>query len=454
MAAISPVCFAQALKSGYFTEGYLYRHMLNPALESGKSYVGIPASGNINVATNGNVGLANFIYPAEGNKLTTFLNSSVSADEFLGGLKEMNRMSASINMSVLSAGFRAWGGFNTVDIGLRSNTSLYIPKDMFEFMKVGQDGTNTVYNLGDMGMISANYVEIGLGHSRQWNDRLRLGAKLKVLLGGAYANINFRNTRITLAEDKWEVMANGEMNVAVKGLNIPTKKESGAEYKDNEGSLVDFSNIDMGTPGLGGLGIAADLGAAYKVMDNLTVSAAVIDIGFMRWNNNTYASTENEAWLFEGFKDLSVEDGNENSIDNQIDNLTDDFEKYTNLHRRSTGGKLNRMLAATLNIGAEYSLPASDKLSFGILSSTRINGKYSWAEGRLSANVSPLSWFDAGLNYGISSYGSSMGWIISFYPKVLGLYIGMDYMLGKVSKQYIPLNNTNTNLSLGLNVTF
>ena len=149
-----------------------------------------------------------------------------------------------------------------------------------------------------------------------------------------------------------------------------------------------------------------------------------------------------------------MDEDSENSFDNQLDALTDDFEDYTNLHRRSTGGKLNRALAATLNLGAEYALPMYDKLSFGFLSSTRINGKYSWSEGRFSANVSPLSWFEAGINYGITSYGSTMGWIVNFHPRVLSLFVGMDYIVGKVSKQYIPLNNMNMNLSFGLNVTF
>ena len=108
----------------------------------------------------------------------------------------------------------------------------------------------------------------------------------------------------------------------------------------------------------------------------------------------------------------------------------------------------------TLNLGAEYALPMYDKLSFGFLSSTRINGKYSWSEGRFSANVSPLSWFEAGINYGITSYGSTMGWIVNFHPRVMSLFVGMDYIVGKVSKQYIPLNNMNMNLSFGLNVTF
>lgn len=454
MAGVAAGVSAQALNSGYFLDGYLFKHQLNPAMESEKSYVSIPVLGNINMGTKGNVGMANFLYPTADNKLTTFMNSSVDANGFLGELKNINRMSADMNLSIISMGFRAWGGFNTLDIGLRSSTSVYIPKDFFEFMKLGQSSPNTVYDLGNMGAASTNYVEVALGHSRKINDRLRVGAKAKILLGGAYANINLSNTRVTLNEDRWEVNANGEMNVAMTGLNIPTKAESGEKHDTGEGELVDFTNIDMGTPGLGGFGLAFDLGATYEVMENLTVSAAVKDLGFMSWKNNTYASTNNEAWTFEGFKELSIEEGSENSLDKQLDRLTDDFEDYANLYRRSTGGKLNRALAATLNIGAEYALPMYDRLSFGFLSSTRINGEYSWSEGRFSANVSPLSWLEAGVNYGISTYGSTMGWIVNFHPKVLSLFVGMDYMVSKVGKQFIPLNSMNLNLSMGMSVTF
>lgn len=109
---------AQALNSGYFLDGYLFKHQLNPALESDKSYFSIPVLGNMNFGTMGNVGMANFIYPTAGNKLTTFMNSSVSAEEFLGGLRNINKMSMNVNTSIISMGFRGWGGFNTLDIGL------------------------------------------------------------------------------------------------------------------------------------------------------------------------------------------------------------------------------------------------------------------------------------------------------------------------------------------------
>lgn len=112
------------------------------------------------------------------------------------------------------------------------------------------------------------------------------------------------------------------------------------------------------------------------------------------------------------------------------------------------------MLGATLNIGAEYAFPLYNKLHFGFLSSTRINGKYSWSEGRISANVAPIKWFDAGVNYAISSFGSSFGWLLNFHPRGFNFFIGMDHLMGKVSPQFIPVKSGNMNVSLGFNVTF
>lgn len=42
---------AQSLNSAYFTDGYNFRHTMNPAYGNDQSYVSIPALGNINVRT-------------------------------------------------------------------------------------------------------------------------------------------------------------------------------------------------------------------------------------------------------------------------------------------------------------------------------------------------------------------------------------------------------------------
>lgn len=449
---------AQALRSGYFLEGYTFRHQLNPAFSGERNYVSIPVLGNINIGTQGNIGLGHFLYPQNG-QLTTFMNSSINGQSFLDGLKDNNRLNANINMTLLSAGFRAWGGFNTVDVNLRSNTNLNLPYDLFAFMKKGMTGSETHYHIGDLGIQSNNYIELAFGHSRQIDDKLNVGGKLKFLLGAANLNLKMTDMDVTMAQDKWMVKANGEMSASLKGLVMPTKAESGKETTNaSQRDLIDWDNIDVDSPGLGGFGMAIDLGATYKVMDELTVSAALLDFGFMSWNNTIKAATSNSPWEFDGFHDIAVDpelgDDDPNSLDSQLDAIGKDLEDYASFHRTENGVKRTSMLGATLNIGAEYAFPLYDKLHFGFLSSTRINGAYSWSEGRISANVAPVRWFNAGVNYAISSFGSSFGWLLNFHPRGFNFFVGMDHLMGKVSPQFIPVKSGNMNISLGFNVTF
>ena len=78
---------AQNLNSGYFTDGYLYRHELNPAFGNDQGYVAMPALGNLNIGMNSNLRVDNILYNVNG-KTALFLNPQVSTSEFLSGIHD------------------------------------------------------------------------------------------------------------------------------------------------------------------------------------------------------------------------------------------------------------------------------------------------------------------------------------------------------------------------------
>ena len=53
---------AQHTYSGYFTDGYLYRHQMNPAFSNNKGYFAFPILGNMNMDFKGGLGLGDVIY--------------------------------------------------------------------------------------------------------------------------------------------------------------------------------------------------------------------------------------------------------------------------------------------------------------------------------------------------------------------------------------------------------
>lgn len=92
-----------------------------------------------------------------------------------------------------------------------------------------------------LGIEASEIVELGLGHSRQINDKLRAGAKLKVLLGVGNFNARISDMNVTLSNDLWEVKADGEVNIAAgSGLVVPTKGETGKAKNPGEETLIDW----------------------------------------------------------------------------------------------------------------------------------------------------------------------------------------------------------------------
>ena len=70
-----------------------------------------------------------------------------------------------------------------------------------------------------------------------------------------------------------------------------------------------------------------------------------------------------------------------------------------------------------------------------------------------SANWTPLSWLDGGVNFAVNSFTTSMGWVLNIHPKGYNFFIGMDHVLGKTSKEGIPLSS-NASLALGMSIAW
>ena len=453
----------QTSNSGYFMDGYSYRHELNPAFLGERNYIAIPAIGNLNVGAYSNVGLKTFLYemPAGSKyKYTTFMSPTVDANRFLGKLNDDNHINFGADITVLSAGFKAFNGFNTVSIGMRTQGGVSLPKDFFRFMKLGQTSGDTHYNFKDLAVDANAYAEIALGHGRKINDKLDVGAKLKFLLGVGNVSAKINNMEVNMGENQWLIKANGELKGAAgSGLRVPTKQETGADYdKPSEADLIDWGEIDYDNFGLSGFGLGLDLGATYRLLPELQLSASLTDIGFISWSHAVKGATGKNEWTFDGFDNIALDsdqpDYEENKIEEQFDNMWKDIQDVVNFHRTETDGSYTKALHATMRLGAEYTAPFYTNLTGGFLFSHCFGGISSWTEGRFYANVKPLKWLDGSVNYGYSTYGSSFGWMLNFHPRGFNFFIGSDHQFFKVNKQFIPMGNATANLTFGFNVTF
>ena len=429
---------AQNTYSGYFLENYTYGFQLNPAFGNDDNFVSMPALGNVNFAMRGNLHLTNVLYNVDG-KTVLFTNPGVPQSS-VNKFKNVNKLAVNGKIDLLSGGFKAWGGYNTVSIGAVFNANVGVPKSFFQLAKEGIE--NKTYDIKDMTANTNAYAQLAFNHSRDISQvpGLRVGGALKFYIGGANIDAYFNKAEIQLGEDSWNGITNADIYASVNGFKYKTK------VHDNTGRRY-VSGADVNFKGLNGFGLGFDLGAQYKWKD-FDFSLALLDLGFISWGKTQWASTN-------GDRMVQTDDYifNAGDLGDGWDQLKDGIEQ---LYQLSDNGELSsrtRGVAATLNIGVGYEFPLYRPLHFGFLSSTVINGRYTWSQARFSANVAPLKWLSASANFEASTYGCGFGWLVNFYTKGINVFLGMDHTMGKLAKQGVPLNS-NASVNLGINFPF
>ena len=442
---------AQSLHSAYFTNEYNFRHAINPAFGNEQNYISIPALGNLSIRTQGNFGYDAVVMknpvPNGDKTMTTFLNPYVDANTALEGFSEgNNRIIGHANVTLLSAGFNLCGGYNTVEINSKASFGVCLPYELFAFAK---NTGNKNYNIGDVSAGGLAYAEIAFGHSRQLTKKWRAGAKLKVLLGGGRADVNMEDVQAQLNDaNKWVVNANATADVSIKGF---TYLQHEKEYNQKPGTYKYVNDIDVEGGGLNGFGLALDFGSSYQLNNDWSFSAALLDLGFISWSNDIRANNRNGQFVFDGFHDVDV--AHHGGVSDAADPYADQLADFAHLQDQGDQGGRITGIGTTINLGAEYTLPVYRRLSFGLLSSSRIQGDFSWTEARLSANWNPSHWLNGGISLGVGSFGTSAGWLINIHPKGFNFFIGMDHILGKLSKEGIPLSSK-ASINIGMNITW
>ena len=130
-------------------------------------------------------------------------------------------------------------------------TSMVIfPKSLFELIQNGNGGANLGRSLSvnGLGPDFNHYREYGLSYSQIVNDKIQVGARVKLLSG--FQNISFNNSQLTWTTDSldysWDV--EGAFNLNSSGV-------LGGE------DMFDVSNLISGA---GNRGFGLDLGISFE----------------------------------------------------------------------------------------------------------------------------------------------------------------------------------------------
>ena len=426
---------AQYLRTSYFMEGASTRVQMNPGLQPTRGYLNLPIIGGFNVTANTNsLGINDIIdITKDGND---FLNNNT----LYNSLKQDNRFNMNLNTNILSFGWIKGKNFWSVNAGLRMDIGAQINKDMFTMMRNmnGFDiesvaGKPQSYKMGNQSINMNAYAEVGLGFSRRITEKLTVGARAKVLLGLARTEVNIEQFDLDLDIPEVPNIENmtpqelmdyefSESDWYGKGYsynakaNVVTTLKGGGMTFDPETNMINGFDLDASSFGIAGTGFGIDLGASYSILKNLTVSAAVLDLGVMKWNKSNTTMAE-----VKGEENVTISaDNYEQYIGGDLLSLDRfDFKKKGNADY-----KTSTKLSTTILLAAEYGL-LNNKLSVGAVYSSRFVQPKTQTELTFLATYRPSNAFNAAISYSpILSGGKSFGLALKLGP----IFAGTDYM--------------------------
>ena len=427
---------AQFLRTGYFMDGS-NRMQLNPANLPTRGYLDVPALGTLNVgAYTNSLGLNDLI--------NTFDSDGEFYDnpDFYNKLKTANDLGISLSTDIISFGFYRGKNFWSANVGVRLDVEAGIPKNMFDYLRnsPGEDMNDlSAWNgrndrISDLSLGLNAFAEVGVGYARIINDRLTVGGKFNVLLGMGNLDMKINNIQITTSElyDRYgniDPNANATIDVDasleanMKGLELTTDDYTGA-----------IDGVEMNGFGIGGYGVGIDLGATYRLLDNLTVSAAVLDLGFIKWSEGSSLVAEGHT-----HESYSAAEGNLQDFYDRVSGGDVIDLDLVGLEENAEKKSRTTMLPTTLVLGAEYAF-LNNKLSAGILSTTRWGQLNTLSELTLIGTYRPWELLNLSLSYSmLQSAGKSFGLGIKLGP----LMLGTDYM-------YLGKNSRSVNAFIGL----
>lgn len=430
------------LRTSYFMNGSTQRYEMNPALSPLRGYFSIPIAGDLYTSLESNfLSAENFFYPnGEGNGVVTYMHKSVSAEEFLGRLSDVNYLEFGLNDQILGMGNYFKGGFWSLGVRLRSENNFDIPKDFFALTKTLSQGS---YDIAGMGFESNNFIEASLGYTFPVQDVFTLGFRAKVLLGLAQVSAKIDQLSVEIGEESYRADMSGTIKANVAGYNF---QDISGEVTVNSflSHLTNFNNFNPSN--IKSIGFAVDAGIEWTFRDEqIRLSAAINDLGFNAWsaNNSFCATIDNIAFSFEGYDITNNELKFESPENIALNTTADTSEGKTPLH-------------SSIVVGLEYNF-LNDIMGIGALWNTKTYDTRKWNSIGGALTVRPTRWFTASASYSWVNSLGVLGMALNVHTTFVNLFVGADYISTKYGTANggaipIPLNQNSVNVSFGVSI--
>lgn len=416
----------------------------NPALRpDAKMFINIPllSSHHINVG-NTALNLNKILDATVPNGDSNTLLVSELADIF----NDRNLITLSYDIDLLHAGFKLGNNYFSFNATLKNGFKFDYPGDMFDLLFQGNGGANLSKNFDLAFGFDANmYTELGFAWSRDLlDDRLRVGARLKLING--LSNISTGNSSLDFvtAHDDFTLTLKPDLEIRMASANFGVQNQG--FFGD---SLADPSFNPSSIFGMSNAGFGLDLGGVFELSERIHLSAAINNLGAIKWNTNTFilrSRNPGKAIQFTGV-DLNNLLDSAGDFDQIFEQLGDTFSEqfdFDTLHE-SYSTRLN----PEFYIGANYNLTKNHNAA--VLFYGNFYNKKFYPAATVSWNsrftrILSLSVTYSYMNRSFSNAGAGLS--LSLGPTQW--YFVSDNIFGALK----PSSQQNVNLRFGMNMTF
>lgn len=430
----------------YFMNYLPYQSYMNPAIQPAcRVYVELPAISAINFSLgNNSLSMNDFVYMNQGQMVTALHPELGDKTSLLNAFSANTKFYQDLSFSLLGFGFKIKeNGYLSINASLRQDMAFYIPKDFVKLALYGTPEENQVntFNLQSLGFDASAYMDLSAGYSHKINEQFTVGLRAKLLVGLLDANLGFNELELQASQEEWRIIGNASARFSAPTVTV---------LVDNDGMIEEVAIPDDVLNSLRdyrpNLGLGFDLGAVYKPIENLSLSVAIRDLGFISWKNG-YQQSASIDFAFEGIEfDITQTDSD------YADSLLTVLQDSYTVEEMKTG--YTSMLKSKIYLGAEYAF-LNNKMSVGLLSKTTVENSQAFGELTASLNMRPLSWFGTSFSYSLFNGNfSSMGIGVNLRIPPFSFYIAGDYFPLYFSSEMIPYKMRGMNMQTGMVMTF
>jgi len=438
-------------------------HFLNPALRPSNSvYIGLPGISGVNVNINNNFFNFSDIFEVskQGDSTISLFHPDYDISKFTSKLKDMNYLEPQAAVQFFGLGFSAGRDlYIFLDVNERVEMDLALPGDMLKLAFEGNEQfAGKTIDLNSLRTNVSYYREAGLGFSKDITRILRLGIKGKLLFGVANVSLDNKALSVTVQDDfthtvDADLMANISAPVGfyMNDDNIIDSVSFDEDRFETTSGISDYL-LETGNPGF-----SLDIGAELRLTEKIHFSAAVTDLGFIKWKRDISNIAAESQFEFSGvdFEDVYNGDKTFEEVGEEIlDSLKNSF------HMTDSDIPYRTNLPLGVSFGASYS--PSGSFTLGLLSYTRITGNQFREALTLSANLNLGNAFSTTLtyttaNYRYDNFGFGLAFrlgFFQFYALADRIPITWNKILNDGESIPLPENFNTIHARLGMNLVF